>query len=723
MAGSLALAGIFIGCNLLEPLGTKDQNYREFLLQGNAALSSGSLAEKNAKEFLKRAKTEADSAAAKAARGESRSADSAAAKADSTLAIQSFAEAKASCSLAVASYDSAMKINPSGSEAYLYHSQAILTLYHVDYERINNEFKKSDNSSKGLPFIRSTTKVADIDSIYYPVTAAARDLEHILRGKDTLWFDEQKSRFLTPDIDTASHVDTASDGRISSSVARLDLGILDAVQGLLSAVDIDGNGRVDSACGAKLSPETAAALCTKGPLSEVYRLNSLDALSADLSLDSLNSESVTKTAKNVSDNPNDIGSYTKSMLTPLAGAAYNLDSVRSSLKVHNETLLASNIEKTVTRVRDLSNFVAYSQYNDSADNDYDAQSEASPTPMLWHDFDNDYGIRFDYDDHTLDADTVFTGTPLHKVNGNSFGNPGNIGSPFHRRAYPAKYLTYDQLMKRHPNLDTVKYYSPNSRVRLMQKACNDLVNKYVSVGLSASESSSLKKTCDTVSSVLQETTTRPVHSEWISGTAGVDEELLDGHDNDYDGITDEDARNQRGYDDDHDGALKISMVGTTVQPMQWKDVNGNGCIDIDTVAYRYSSTSSDSIKAMKRVHCIGTLEHRLYLARVGGYDSLNKYYEPFIGEPNTDCLNQFQNRLDTAFLNRWYLPNDPRKDIEPQRACNYKHVWIHPNAPGTGILKNSEWTGGVLGVDEEICGDGIDNDGDGWVDEDCGGHK
>jgi hypothetical protein len=46
-----------------------------------------------------------------------------------------------------------------------------------------------------------------------------------------------------------------------------------------------------------------------------------------------------------------------------------------------------------------------------------------------------------------------------------------------------------------------------------------------------------------------------------------------------------------------------------------------------------------------------------------------------------------------------------------QDACQYKHIWKH------GMPPNSEWTSGVFGVDEELP-DGIDNDGDGWIDED-----
>jgi len=45
-------------------------------------------------------------------------------------------------------------------------------------------------------------------------------------------------------------------------------------------------------------------------------------------------------------------------------------------------------------------------------------------------------------------------------------------------------------------------------------------------------------------------------------------------------------------------------------------------------------------------------------------------------------------------------------------ACQYKHIWKSGVPP-----PNSEWTSGVFGVDEEIL-DGIDNDGDGWIDED-----
>ncbi len=716
-AGGLAVVGALIGCNLLEPLGSKhanDQDYRELLIKGNNALSAGGVSDNSAKQALKMGTT-----------------------ADSTKAKTYFATATAHYDTAISYYERAMKRFPQGSEAYLFHSQAIVALYHVDYTRINDEFKKSDNNT-GLPFIHDSTAtsikstVKSVDSIYHPVFIAVQDLGHILRGRDTLWLDIQHSQYLTPDEDTATKVDTASDGRISSSVARLDLGILSAVQGLLAAVDMDGNGRIDSVCGSGITDASLkASLCPKGDSSEVSRLNDLISISSKLSFDSLDTKSFGSTAKDKSDNPNDINSYVYSMQEPLTSAAFNLDSVRSSLKSHNQDSLAKNIASTVTRVRDLANFVGYMQYNDLADDDFDRQDVGSPSPMLWHDYDRNHHIRFNYGDPTLDGYAKYMDSA-----GYHFGHPGDIGNPFHRHAFPNLYLSYGELIKLHPNLDTVVDASQSGRIHLMQKRCNVLVDSAVFLGglinipLPADTIAALRKTCATTSSVLKPTVTPPAASDWVSGTAGVDEELLDNFDNDNDGITDEDARNQRGYDDDNDSPIKLSMINTVIPPMQWRDANGNGCIDMDTLAHPTNATDS-----LKREFCIGTLEHRLYLAHwsvttfgpgTNRVDSLAYYYQPFSGESsaNTDCKNAFDNpqRLDPAFRAK-FKPTTEERDL----ACQFQSIWNspvagYPKEAGKKLL-NSEWTGGTFGVDEETCGDKIDNDGDGWVDEDCGDHQ
>jgi hypothetical protein len=129
----------------------------------------------------------------------------------------------------------------------------------------------------------------------------------------------------------------------------------------------------------------------------------------------------------------------------------------------------------------------------------------------------------------------------------------------------------------------------------------------------------------------------------------------------------------------------------------------------------------DTTRAMpphpfERKFCIGSLENRIYLAQHYGYDSLSAYYSAFqdVGESgNNNCLEDFQ-KLPDDYKAAAAQESPSAKDFQDAvvKACQFKHIWKSGIPP-----KNSEWTSGVFGVDEEIL-DGIDNDGDGWIDED-----
>src|SRR5665213_519040 len=177
------ILGLLNGCNVFETLrpANSADSYESLLLHGNSALNSGDYA------------------------------------------------------VAVNDYQQAMVKKPAGSEAYLFHAQAIMALYHVDYTQLKFQFdSKGTDSSRGVPFIDSNSTIHSIDSIYYPVSTAVKDLEHIIRlTSDTIYLDAAHTFPLPPDGDTAS------DGKISPSVARLDLGLLEAVRGMLVALDLD----------------------------------------------------------------------------------------------------------------------------------------------------------------------------------------------------------------------------------------------------------------------------------------------------------------------------------------------------------------------------------------------------------------------------------------------------------------------------------------------------
>ncbi|HKP94966.1 MAG TPA: hypothetical protein VJ385_04335 [Fibrobacteria bacterium] len=647
-----AAAGLwlFTACNVFTPIaadGEGDLTYRGLILKGNAAINDGEYAS----------------------------------------AVDYFAQAKA--------------MNPRGSEAYLFHSKALVSLYGIDYNTLNDEFNdrrnKDGKGKKGIPFIDSATTLEKIDSTYFPVAQSVENLEHILRRqRDTVPIPGGWK--LLPDGDTAS------DGKISEGVARLDLGLLQTIKGMLGPLDLDGDNHVDTACGDNLCPGLGAACmagaaykakCKEGPRSEVTGFESFKQLTRSIDISDLNTKDVR--ARQLSSNPNDINSFLDKMQGPIASSSYNLDSVTDAMKSHNEIGLSGQLTEIVTNIADLSNFLSYMRFDDRLDNDFDDQDGSGKGErMIWHDYDKDGGIHFDYDE---DA-TLFAGYLDTPANSGS----RNIGHPMHRYLHPELYVKFadSAWTARKAAKDTSK----NARKAAMVKHCQDVAGRMDVDGKVTAPliAQIVAVTCSTTTSILKSTVRPPARSDWLSGTFGVDEEEIDDRDNDYDGLKDEDARNAAGMDDDDDALLLVSMVGTRPKPMVWSDAAGhdNGCPDIDIDVPMQAPP-------FQRQFCIGSLEHRIYLAQHGGTDTLRVYYSKFLGEgANQNCLEDFD-KLPQAYKDRVGL--HASTDDAVQDACLYKHIWVH------GMPPRSEWTAGVLGLDEEIP-DGVDNDGDGWIDED-----
>lgn len=618
--------------------------------------------------------------------------------------------------VAVDYFDRARKMNPRGSEAYLYHSKAIISLYNIDYNELNTEFDcrrpgrdvalcaSKGIDTMGIPFIDSLTTVTGIDSVYYPVATAVRNLEHILRkGKDTISLGGPWKMY--PDGDTAA------DGRISDGVARLDLGLLQAVKAMLAPLDLDGNDRVDLACGRNfcpgMNPGCVAASpykdkCKDGDSTEAKRLANFKKLTRKVSLDNLDSKDVN--ARNVSTNPNDINAFLDAMQGPVAGSNFNLDSVTGAMNSHGEDKMSQQLSGIVTNMNDLNSFLSYMRYNDSMDNDLDSRKGFGGRDeiMVWHDYDKDGGICYDYDERQDLRNRYPDGS-------------WNIGHPIHRHLNKHLYQTFADWNRNHPAIESDT--SKNSRKALMIKKCKDNVLSWPPAGsFTAGVQLQVLATCTTHSSLLQPSAQRPPRSDWVSGTPGVDEEMVDERDNDFDGLKDEDARNARGQDDDDDARVDTTMVGNParVLPMIWAEAAGslNRCPDI--------TAGTMPAAPFQRRNCVGSLEHRIHLAlthgagneatRQAAEDTLATYYSRFTGTengPHQNCLEDFEK-----------LPEAYRRDVglkvtdqAVRSACKFKHIWIRP------IPAGSEWTSGLFGIDEEIL-DGVDNDGDGWIDED-----
>ncbi len=609
----------------------------------------------------------------------------------------------------------AMLMNHKGSEAFLYRSKALMSKHKIDYNTLNIEFNsrrnKDGKGKKGVPFIDSNTTLFSIDSIYYPVAQSVENLEHIIRkSNDSIKLENGYA--LPPDGDTAS------DGRISEGVARLDLGLLEAVKGMLGPLDLDGDNHISSSCGKNICPDlnpickaTSAykSKCKDGENSEIISFENFKQLTRSLDINNISSKDVR--ARNVSSNPNDINSFLDKMEKPIAGSNFNLDSVTGAMDQHNESKLSGNLTEIVTNIKDLSFFLAYMHYNDGKDNDFDVSSSTGTgSPMIWHDYDREHGIHWNYDEDSTLFLSYLTG---------SRGEAVNAGHPIHRYVHPDLYVKFSESewKKRAVSADTSK----NSRANLMRKHCRVVVDSLIEGGIiTAAFKLNLSSTiCDSFSTIIKPGTTHPNRSDWIDGTYGIDEEMVDEHDNDYDGIQDEDARNAKGMDDDDDAMINVSMIGTMPARMFWNDATGhlNACPDIDTDIPMAAAP-------LQKQNCIGALENRILLAMqaVAGKtfatssdtinvasDTLDAYYSPFTDEgANKNCLDDF-NKLPNDY--KLAIGISSNRNAIIKSACHFKHIWIK------GMPPRSEWTSGVLGIDEEIP-DGVDNDGDGWTDED-----
>jgi len=650
-AGLLTLIsglGLLSGCNLFSSLADdgEDLSYRGLILKGNQAVNHGKFAA--AEDYFHRV----------------------------------------------------MRKNHRGAEAYLYHSKALMSLYGISYKTLNDEFESRRNpdgkGKKGIPFIDSTTTLEGIDSIFYPVAQSVENLEHILRRRsDTVIL--SGNWVMLPDGDTAD------DGKVSEGVARLDLGLLQTIKGMLGPLDLDGDNRLGRECGRGICPDLDGACvtgkayletCKEGPASEAEGFERFKRLVRNINIDDLNSKDIN--ARELSADPNDINGFLDRMQGPIAGSNYHLDSVAGALDSHGQTSLGEELTEIVATVGDLSGFLGFMRYNDGLDNDFDGQrGAASGGRMIWHDYDKDGGIRFDYSD----------GATFDGYGGGPNEAAVNIGHPLHRMLRPELYVRFAD--SEWSGLGIAADTSSNGRKALMIKHCRTVAQGLYENGrkvTAALKRELVSVTCAEFTSFLKASVTPPARSDWVAGSFGIDEEMIDDRDNDYDGIKDEDGRNGKGMDDDDDALLKPEMIDNGPDPMEWKDAAGheNRCPDIDT-------TEAMPDAPFQRRFCIGSLEHRIHLARNGGVGSLRARYSEFPGEgADRNCLDDFR-KLDPAYREAIGAGSGP--DASVQLACRFKHIWI-ADRPG-----NSEWTSGVFGIDEEFP-DGVDNDGDGWIDED-----
>ncbi|MGL1901128.1 MAG: hypothetical protein OCC49_03250 [Fibrobacterales bacterium] len=570
-------------------------------------------------------------------------------------------------------YVEAQSADPSRSEAWVFHAKAVMRLYGLEYSTINDEIKRKSDGELGLPFINKcdASNLDCIDSIFYPIALTVRNLEYVTKGTDT-----------------------ASQGMIGEEVVVLDVALLQGMASMLNPLDLDNNLHIDTLCGYDICGSNASGCsnnpaglmdytskCPYGAKSELKRYQSFRTLTEALNIDDLQSDAIE--AKDISRNPNEINQFIDDIALPAKSSRDNLGKVNSAIDQHaDDKSLGEQLSDVTEIIDNLVSFVQYYKNNDTLDNDFDYPSENTPDSiMTWHDFDGDNSIRYDYTDSLRNI----VGVTSFK------SRMGSIGHPVHRHAHPSLYYTMEEFgAQLESKTDSTTQFN---RTKNMVDHCKSVTRSQS--GISNDLEDLIKdSTCTQISSVLKEGTTPPSQSDWISGPFGIDEEILDDYDNDFDGIKNEDSRLAIGMDDDTD-ALFATQSPHPVTPMVWIDGNGNNCIDIDTTVAQAST---------ERTFCIGTLEHRLYLAQ-NVPDSLDVYYKPFDLDDHPDFQDECM--ADVLFFELSALFSTEIITL----ACTVGHHWAL-DRPAL-----SEWTSGTFGIDEEKI-DGIDNDGDGYIDED-----
>ncbi len=311
--------------------------------------------------------------------------------------------------------------------------------------------------------------------------------------------------------------DGTTDGAVSPIMFRLDYSIESFLLVALELLaDFEKDGKVES----QKDKEMYLLWC--------------DPVYADFSdIENINIDSIKTLAKD----PNRINIAINSTL-------YKLDSLTTpSLSALDEEILnANNSEIDTSVIADFKKFtenisenIRYYKYNDKEDNDkswYDSDGSGDTSHMIWIDYDKDGLIDIDTSS-AIDSKDVTYGK--------------QIGDSVHYNLNPSYYPD----VKR-DSLGNVVYYTFH-----------------------------VKNSLDTIRMIQFNVYKGPIPGyggEWISGDWGIDEEIMDGIDNDRDGRVDEDTRiTEDIIDNDSDW---VDTNGDNIpNKMIWIDLNHNGVVD------------------------------------------------------------------------------------------------------------------------------------------------
>ncbi len=178
--------------------------------------------------------------------------------------------------------------------------------------------------------------------------------------------------------------------------------------------------------------------------------------------------------------------------------------------------------------------------------------------------------------------------------------------------------------------------------------------------------------------------------EWTGGDYGVDEEMLDGKDNDGDGLSDEDTRNTKGIDDDGDW---FDTDGNNARSItNWQDDNGDHFINVIHGGENY------------------------YLCAPNHRKDHPEVYQSMYNLSDKNDADKVERCKTIVYRNIGLF------DSTDVNGCRHKPIptlkKTSSNTWSDISFQCSEWKGGDWGIDEDIK-DNFDNDWDMITDEDC----
>jgi hypothetical protein len=382
----------------------------------------------------------------------------------------------------------------------------------------------------------------------------------------------------------------------------------------------------------------------------------------------------------ISSNPFDINANiaqsTDQLDGPAKGGISSFNHQINSVDAGNEAVDSLQMTLNAMSIK-----MKYYFYADSQDNDfdwYDVNEDKKFDKMVWRDFDRDKKFELALDPTAWDTFLVYRGTVPNggmRLDASETGHKGY----WQRHVLVSIGGYYDTTLS---NEQTIRFpknslYEFFGDTKVLDWRGNSI----------AFDTAYLPK-----QKYLDSIARGYTVGEWISGDYGVDEELLDGKDNDLDGLSDEDTRNTMGIDDDND-FFDTENPGTR-DTMKWEDTKTYrglpGYIEII-----YTDTIPND------TFWIGSPRHR-----TDHPEAYNEFYN-LADDDDADKVD----RCSTIVTRNLDL-----FEIGDIQGCYRKPIFNLPRTSSNYLIP--EWTGGDFGVDEDLK-DNIDNDWDMITDEDC----